>query len=376
MAKTIPYAPNRTRRRYVTLVALVVLLFGGWSGFWYFGSVQAERAIERWRAREAKAGRMYSCGTQRIGGYPFRIEVNCDSPFAVLRGRRPIEIKTRRMFAAWQIYEPSLIITEFTGPLTITEPESVKPSLVVNWSSARSSLRGRPKSPERVALVLDNVTLEGLSRELRESSLRAKHVELHARRPAGVTLEQPVIEAAVRLEQASTTDLRSAARAPMDADLSAVLHGLGDLRPKPWSERWHEMQAAGGRIDISAARIQQGDVLAVGSGTLSLNARGYLEGQLRVTMAGLDHFLDEIGARQTLQKSHTMDRLAGALDRVLPGLGQVARREAGANLSAGVNMLGEPAMLEGRRAVTLPLRFKDGSVFLGPILVGHTAALF
>ena len=55
-----------------------------------------------------------------------------------------------------------------------------------------------------------------------------------------------------------------------------------------------------------------------------------------------------------------MDKLAGALDRLAPGLGDVARTQAGANLSLGLNLIGEQTTLEGRRALTLPLRFSDG----------------
>jgi hypothetical protein len=71
-----------------------------------------------------------------------------------------------------------------------------------------------------------------------------------------------------------------------------------------------------------------------------------------------------------------VDRLAGALDRLAPGLGDVARQQAGANISLGINMLGEQTTLEGKRAVTLPLRFNDGAVYLGPIPIGNTPALF
>jgi len=109
---------------------------------------------------------------------------------------------------------------------------------------------------------------------------------------------------------------------------------------------------------------------------LSLNANGRLEVQLRVTMAGLELFLAAIGAQQRVQTSPNMDKLVGALDRLAPGLGDVARQQAGANLSLGINLLGEQTTLEGKRAVTLPLRFNDGSVFLGPVPIGNAPALF
>ena len=171
-------------------------------------------------------------------------------------------------------------------------------------------------------------------------------------------------------------DLKSGAAQPIDANATAVLRGLNDFSPKPWSVRFREIQAEGGRIDITQVRVQQGDILAVGAGTLSINGNGRLEGQLRVTMAGLDQFLAAIGAQQRVQTSPNMDKLVGALDRLAPGLGDVARQQAGANISLGINMLGEQTTLEGKRAVTLPLRFTDGAIFLGPIPIGNAPALF
>ena len=32
---------------------------------------KAKTAIDGWRAREAKAGRIYTCDSQNVGGFPF-----------------------------------------------------------------------------------------------------------------------------------------------------------------------------------------------------------------------------------------------------------------------------------------------------------------
>ena len=162
----------------------------------------------------------------------------------------------------------------------------------------------------------------------------------------------------------------------MDADITAVLRGLKDFAPKPWPARFRELQAAGGGIDIAQARVQQGETIAVGSGKLSLSPNGRLDGELRVTVAGVEAFLNSIGAQQTVQASPKMDKIAGALDRLAPGLGDVARQQAGNTISLGINLMGEQTTLEGKRAVTLPLRFSDGAVFLGPVPIGNTPALF
>ena len=358
------------------LLVLVVLVSGGWSGLWYYAADKAQTTIDGWRAREAKAGRIYDCGSQSVGGYPFRIEVACDQASAQFRSNQPpVEIKTTSVLVAAQIYQPALLISEFTGPLTIADRGQL-PRLIATWTLGQSSVRGTPSAPERVSLVFDGALVDRVDGGNRQTWLRAKHLEIHGRIAEGSVADKPVIEAALRLDAAAAPGFHPAAVAPVDADVTAVLRGLNDFAPKPWQQRFREIQAAGGRIDVTKARVQQGDTIAVGSGSLALNPEGRLEGQLRVTVTGLEPFLDKIGAQRIVQNSPTVDRLAGALDRLSPGLGQAARQQAGANISAGINLLGEPATLEGKRAVTLPLRFNDGAVFLGPILIGNAPALF
>lgn len=367
---------RRTGRRYIILLFTIFALVAGWTGFWKFAAGKAQQTIEGWRAREAKAGRDYACGSETIGGFPFRIEVNCNQASAVIRSNQPpIELKADSLVVVAQVYQPGLIISEYHGPLTIGEPGK-SPDIVANWTLAQSSVRGTPAAPERVSLVFDSPTIDRKSGDVRQNLLHAAHLEIHGRMAEGSAASRPVIEVALQADRAIAPSLHPALAQPINASATAMLRGLKDFAPKPWPVRFREIQAADGRIDIKQARVQQGDIIAVGSGTLSLNAEGRLEGQLRVTMTGLEQFLATIGAQQRVQASPNMDKLVGALDRLAPGLGDVARQQAGANLSLGINLLGEQTTLEGKRAVTLPLRFSDGAVFLGPVPIGNTPALF
>jgi hypothetical protein len=367
---------RRTGLRYTILLFIVLALMAGWTGFWKFASGKTQETIEGWRAREAKAGRIYNCGSQTVGGYPFRIEVNCERASALFRSNQPpVELKASSLVVLAQVYQPGLLISEYHGPLTIGEPGKL-PDIVADWKLAQSSVRGTPAAPSRASLVFEQPAVDRMNGGDRQSVLRAKHFEIHGRIVEGSAADKPVIEIALQLDQASAPTLHPAAAQPIDANVTGVLRGLNDFSPKPWSVRFREMQVVGGRIDITQARVQQGEILAVGDGSVSINGNGRLEGQLRVTMAGLDQFLAAIGAQQRVQSSSSMDKLVGALDRLAPGLGDVARQQAGANIALGITMLGEQTTLEGKRAVTLPLRFTDGSVFLGPIPIGNTPALF
>lgn len=376
MAAHPQHRPRRRRGRFIGLLVLFALLAGGWSWLWNYAAGKADEMIAGWRQREAKVGRIHSCFSQTIGGYPFRIEVNCDRMTVLLRSNQPpLEVKTSKLLVAAQIYDPTLLISEFTGPLTVAEPGQ-PPLFAADWQLAQSSVRGTPNAPERVSIVFNRPTLDRFNDGRRENVLRARHLEIHGRLADGSAASRPVIEMVLRLNETSAPGIHPLALQPIDADITAVLRGLNDFSPKPWPARFREMQAAGGRIDITQARVQQGQTIAVGTGALALNARGRLEGQLRVTVAGLEPFLKAIGADRIAQSSAGVDRVAGALDRFMPGLGNVAREQAGANISLGINLLGEQATLEGKRAVTLPLRFQDGAVMLGPVPIGTVQALF
>jgi len=170
-----------------------------------------------------------------------------------------------------------------------------------------------------------------------------------------------------------------------------MLSGLKDLAPKPWPERFRELQAAGGHVEIVQSRLQQDDLIAVAAGTLGLSAQGNLDGELQMTVAGLDKVIAALGIDKMLDEGvpqATLDRVApgvktqdvnnllGALDRAIPGLGKMVKQGANIGVAAGVNALGTEAVLEGRKARAFPLRFVDGSVYLGPLKVGQVSPLF
>lgn len=372
-------APRRSRSLLVPVLVLAIVV-GGWCAFWFYAADLAKGAIAGWLDREAKAGRVYGCGEQSIGGFPFRIEVRCTDARAELRNlQSPSSLKASGVLVAAQIYQPTLLIGEITGPLTIADPGQ-PPKLTATWTLAQTSIRGNPRAPERVSLALDNPAIDRKTAEGSERIFAGKHAELHGRLASGTVNDRPVIDMALRLVSSIAPTLHPLAAQPLDVDVDATLRGLKDFGPKTWPQRFRELQEAGGRIEVRSLRIRQGEALGVAAGTLGLTANGRLEGELQMTVAGLDKVLPTLGVDQLARPgSATSERLGaalGALDRLAPGLGNVARGRAGLGLAAGVALIGEPADLEGRRAVKLPLRFTDGDVHLGPFRIGQTAPLF
>ena len=391
-------APRRRPlwRLFIMPVLLVVAAIA-WSGFWFYAASQVDVRADAWRAQEAKSGRVYDCAKRSVAGFPFRLEVRCDGASVSLVSQTaeqaatqvPLTARLGEILVVAQIYDPKLLIAEFTAPATISDRG--QSSMTVNWSKARSSVVGLPAIPQRASIVFDDPSIDHVNGSTQAQLAGAKHVELHGRLAEGSALDHPVIETVLQIAGGSVQGLHPLLTQPFDADVRTMLSGLQDFSPKPWPQRFREIQAAGGHVEIVQSRIQQGDLIAVAAGTLGLTANGRLDGELQMTVAGIEKVIPALGIEKMLDEGvpqATLDRVApgvktqdlnnlmGALDRAIPGLGKVVRQNASVGVSAGINALGKEAMLEGKKARAFPLRFVDGAVFFGSLKVAQIPPLF
>jgi hypothetical protein len=383
--------------RLFFMPVLLLIAAAAWSAFWFYSASKVDQTADAWRAREARSGRIYDCARRSVAGYPFRLEVRCDGASVSLlsqtaeqaASQTPITAKLGEILIVSQIYDPKLLIAEFTAPATISGPG--QPSMIANWSKARSSVAGLPGVPQRISLVFDDPAIDRTDGPAPAPLARARHIELHGRPVEGSTPDHPDIETVLRIEQGSVQELHPLLAQPFDAEVRTILTGLKDFSPKPWPQRFREIQAAGGHVEIVQSRVQQGDLIAVASGSLGLSAEGRLDGELQMTVAGLDKVIAALGIEKMLDEGvpqATLDRVApgvktadvnnllGALDRAIPGLGKMVKQNANTAAAAGINALGKEAMLEGKKARSFPLRFVDGAMYLGPLKVAQTPPLF
>jgi len=364
-----PAAAPRRRWPLFLPFALVVLLAAAWTGVWFYAAARAEAEIAVWRARERQAGRAQDCASQSIGGYPFRIEVRCGGASFELKGTPTLQLKLPLAVAAVQVYDPKLLIGEFTGPLEISEPGR-PPAGIVDWTLAQASVRGLPAGVERASLALVEPTVRDPSIAANGTMFRAQRLELHGRQAAGSTADNPLVEIALRLEAAVADKLHPLAAKPIDADIVAMVRGVNDISPKPWATRFREWQARDAQIEITKARVAQEDVIAVGTGVLKLTPRGGLDGDLKVTVVGIEKVLKMFDIERIMSEGQ-IGATFNALDRLMPGLGGIARQSAAPGLVAA---LGQRTELEGKPAVAFPVRFVDGAVFPWAVSGGHDAA--
>lgn len=380
-------AMRRVRRRWwpiLAAVAIVVVLPVVWVWLWYYASSIADRTLAGWVEREAAAGRVYSCGSQSISGFPFRIQANCVEAAAQISAKQPVyAVKAKAISFAAEVWHPTQLVGEVSGPATVAIPDQ-PPSWTADWDLAQLTVHGLPQEPEGLSVRLDGSHLDRAGANA-VRLFSAKTVGLQGRIIGGSPRDHPVIAITMRVIGAAAPTLHSALAEPIEGEVDAVVRGFNDLSPKPWAERLREMQAAAdGGIEIKSLRLAKTNIVVVGAGKLSLNAQGKLDGLVRVAIVGIEYLVPLLGVDHLIGKS--IDQLAGAngsaaqgataLDRLIPGLGGALRQTANTSLVENLKKMGQPSSINNQPAIVLPLRFADGSIYLGMLRVGEMPPLF
>jgi hypothetical protein len=380
-------APPRRHplRLFLTVLAIAIVVALGWTWGWYYAASIADRALSGWVAREAALGRVYACGSQNIGGFPFSIVTDCNTAAATFNSNQPpFDVRATGVTFSAEVYRPTLLHGEVAGPVTLADPGQ-PPVFVANWSRAQIRLLGMPPAePERATITLHQPRFDRVAGPGAGTIFRADLARVDGQIVQGSARDHPVIEVTARFEAAIAPLVHPLLATPLTADIDVVMRGFKDFSPKPWPVLFRDMQAEGGGIEIVSFRIERTDAIVVGTGRLSLNTDGKLDGVLNVAVAGVENIVPLLGIDQMIGQG--VDRLTGGsgssdqglntLDRLLPGLGGVVREQTNSSVIDTIKKMGEPTEIDKKPAIALPLRVNDGVVSVGIIPVGVLPALF
>src|SRR6202158_547729 len=193
--------------RLFFMPVLLLIAAAAWSAFWFYAASQVDVKADAWRAQEAKAGRVFDCARRSVAGFPFRLEIRCagarvsllSQTAAQAATQAPITAQLGEILVVSQVYDPKLLIAEFTAPATIAD-RGQQPSMIVNWSKARSSVLGLPAIPQRASIVFDDASIVRVEGSAQAPLAGAKHIELHGRLAEGSALDHPMLETVLKIE--------------------------------------------------------------------------------------------------------------------------------------------------------------------------------
>lgn len=321
--------------------ALLALIAAGWSGIWGFARSKVDQELDAGIAREARAGRNWTCRERSVGGYPFRIEVRCASlTLTSSRWGDEIKIDAGPAVAVAQVWTPGHIILQMTGPMLANLPQGRKAAL--DWKELAASLHLSGLAFERFSLVLGEPVLTVAEPgQAAAETWRAAGAEAHLRpnpqrfasdgtvdvaisAKGGVL---PALEALIGNGQAADLDLQaSLSRAP------AFRRGFNPDALEAW-------RTAGGGLDVAKLALSKGPTRLEASGRIGLDETHRPSGQVDAAVTGVDRIA---GIR--------VGGLTAGLGALFGGRGGDTQSNAAAGL-----------------APLPPIVLREGRVFLGPL---------
>lgn len=331
----IPGKPPRkpgSKRGYILLATLVVLVIALWSGYWTVARGMVSDLFTTMRLAAKAEGGEIACTDQDLGGFPFRFELSC-KPLAVtgLGGERASFEGFRAVALA---YNPWHVIVEADSPAAV-ETDRLVPGLKAAWTTARASLRLGNSDLDRGDIEIVSPVFS-----LADDSLSASAVlaNLHLRKSPDVA---GAADAALRLDELALPGTA----APVDVLANVGLAG-GAALLAPHGADVIALLKNEGALTVRELRLASGGVTLSANGSLWLDEAGRLNGTLPLTVAGAAG-LPPLLAPFFPQGSNVPTSLAGALAA-----------------------FGQPTTLNGEPAVAVPLAFAEGTARVGFIPVG------
>ena len=374
------WSHSAVRRTGVFAASVAALLMVGWSGAWFYALHSLNTTVAEWREWEGKSGRQYSCASEGFGGSPLRVEMLCGGPkAAVTTGNGTFIAEAKQLRVAVDLFHPSVIVSKLEGPVSFAElgqPDSFKGS----WSHAEATLTGPKPTPDGLSIELADFKLDRVADNGAASLASAEHVAFRARLDpiATAATKKAAYDLTSDIVAGSLPSGPPVAAQPFEARMKAVLHGVGDMTPKPLPERIKGWQRNGGLVEMTSIEIRGSAVGANAQGTIALSERGGLEGLLELSGADYESVLTALTGKNPASRTDNQATHEAAhqhATRRLPGGGIESEPPQSKNLGVRAPSSEAPAAPTNKRLLPA-LRFADGAAYFGSISLGRLPALF
>ena len=317
-------------------VAVVLAAVIGWPVFWYVRSRETAAAVTAWMTHEAQLGRAWSCPDQKIGGFPFSVEISCVN--LLFRG----EILGKTLTGTVRGFRATSPLLRTNNLIAVIEPPFAAKTndgtvdISMQWGELFLVLEGRPGALDRLSLSGNQVRLQGKAGRMDTLDGASGDVNVVLARDRHDT----TFDFMVSFNQGSIPALNSllGTQLPIDIQVGGTISQV-DLRgAETLQELLENWRSANGHVDITTAWLSSGHINFDAKGGLDLDGQHRVKGKLDASFAGLDKAFRHLG-----------------VDPALITAGQALAGLLGGGQGGGA----------GR--INLPLTFSEGFLSIGPV---------
>ncbi|SPJ24485.1 DUF2125 domain-containing protein [Palleronia abyssalis] len=324
------------------LTILVIILALGWTGYWFVGAQALESAI-RSAINEAREGGIeVDTASLEVAGFPNRFDTMIEQP-QVHFPSSGITWSAPFLQILALSYRPNQVIIALPDTQELTGPFGAA-AIDTDRARASATFSPSPSLPlDHANLVVEDLLISSAGRDLSAKRLLAatripEGAEDGRVQNIGITLDD------VKLPDTLARQLGGAATID-GANLNATL-----TLDRPIDRDTYQ----GGEVRIEAINIETldidwGDVGLDASGDLQVGADGYLAGELSVALNNWPRALE-------------LAATAGLIPQ-----DQASQARQGLSLLSGLSGAGN--------RIEVPLSFRDGRIFMGPVPLGPAPRL-
>jgi len=325
------------------LFLLILLVVGGWSGYWFYLSSQIRQGLAQTETRLEAAGWRIEHGEPRIDGWPFRIQVVMDDVEVIApsgHGLRAPELRTEA--TAYQLDRWVIVASD-----GLELGRAAKGWVAVEGQALRASLSQLRGTPPRVIVEFDQPRFTPTEGSEPFPITQAERLIINlmpeAEGRAGVLFD---LDAAT--PRPGGVLARMSENRVFDLSAEGVADQAARLSGATWSEALAAWSREGGALtEVRLEATAEQDFARGQTDRLSADANGRLVGDLQVHLRG------GTAPIAGLAQAPGVDPRAAAAVAV------------GAQLTSGFR--GETNVL---------LRFSDGRTIVGPVSLGPAPKVF
>jgi hypothetical protein len=330
---------EHSRAYYLVFIPATMLLtiVAGWSIFWYFASRQTAAAVTNWMTHEAQLGRNWTCPGQKIGGYPFTVEVSCANLLFQGKILGKILIGTVRGFHATSpLLRNDNLLARIDSPFAAKTSDGTI-DMTIQWGELYIELEGPPGAYERVAFAGTQVKVQGKMGTM--DPLEGGFDEFHSNLSLAPDRHDSSYDFMFSFNDGSIPALNSLldTQLPIGVQFGGAISQAEIGQVKTLADFLEKWRSANGHLDIATARLTSGGVQFEAKGGLDLDDQHRVKGKLDAGFAGFGKAFRQLN-----------------IDPGLVTAGQVLS-----------GLLGKGSDVSGR--LNLPVTFSNGFLSIGPV---------
>lgn len=285
-----PPAPSRASRWGLFLPFIVFgLICLGWTAYWFIARSVVLSGIDREIEQAAARGDSWTCANRSVAGYPFRLEISCDSlALARTASAGVVAFRTGPLLVIGQPMTPHHVIIQTQGPATGRLADGT--AFEARWDRLEASRRAPGGELERFSLDSRKPVVVIGPQTPQPVTLSAQQLEFHLVRNPTRAAQERALDAFLKVTQLASAQLDTLLgdQNPSDIEIQAVIgradllaHGLAPVA----IEQWRQQQ---GKIEFPQAVLKKGVKRIEAKGQLTLDEQRRIAGRIEPAVANLD----------------------------------------------------------------------------------------